>query len=108
MQAEENRILAAVFKTGLMLHKELGPGLFESVYETLLSHELAKEGFRVERQVEVPLVWDGIVFEKAFRADVVIDGLVILEVKATEQPHPVHARQLLTYLKLMRNDWAPL
>lgn len=102
MDTREDVILAAVFRLGLKIHRRIGPGLYESVYETILAHELAKEGFKVERQVEVPFEWDGLLFEKAFRADIVIDNLVIVEVKAVETRHPIHARQLLTHLRLMK------
>lgn len=101
MKTPKDAVLAAVFQIGLMIHRKLGPGLFESVYEAILVHELLKAGFRVERQVEVPLEWEGVTFDKAFRADLVIDGIVVIEVKAVETKHSVHARQLLTYLKLL-------
>lgn len=101
MDTPEDVILAAVFRIGLMIHKKTGPGMYESVYETILAHELMKEGFKVERQVEVPFEWDGLLFDKAFRADIVIDKLVVIEVKAVETRHPIHARQLRTHLKLM-------
>jgi len=101
MDTPEDVILAAVFRIGLMIHKKTGPGLYESVYETILAHELAKEGFSVRRQQEVPFEWDGLLFDKAFRADLVINDLVIIEVKAVETKHPIYARQLRTYLKLM-------
>jgi iron complex transport system substrate-binding protein len=97
----ENVILAAVLRLGLMIHKKLGPGLFESVYEAILAHELRKEGFKVLQQVEAPLEWDGLMFDKAFRVDLLVDGIVVVEIKAVEKPHPIHARQLRTHLKLM-------
>lgn len=101
MEAREDVIMAAVFRIGLKIHKRIGPGLYESVYEAILAHELVKEGFKVERQVEVPFEWDGLLFDKAFRADIVIENMVIIEVKAVEARHPIHARQVLTHLKLM-------
>lgn len=101
MDVPENVVLAAVFGLGLMIHKKLGPGLFESVYETILAHELRKEGFKVLQQVEVPLEWDGLEFETAFRADLLINDLVIVEIKAVEKSHPVHGRQVRPHLKLM-------
>lgn len=101
MDAPENTILAAVFRLGLMIHKRLGPGLFESVYETILAHELRKDGFKVLQQVEVPVEWDGLEFDKAFRADLLIEDIVIVEIKAVEKNHPIHGRQVRTHLKLM-------
>jgi len=88
------------FDVGMRIHRELGPGLFESVYEEIFCHEMSKLGYRIERQVEVPVEWDGLRFEKAFRLDVLIDGLVIIEFKATAEMNKVFARQVLTYLKL--------
>jgi GxxExxY protein len=96
----EDRILNAVFNIGLMIHRAVGPGLLESVYETILAHELVKAGYEVRRQVDIPMTWDNLNFERGFRADLIVDDLVIIEVKAVEVKHAVHARQLLTYLKM--------
>lgn len=99
-EVAENRIAAAVFRAALAIHQSLGPGLFESVYEAILAHELRKSGHKVEAQVQVPLVWDGISFEKAFRADLIVDGLVLVEIKATAELPRVAAKQVATYLRL--------
>ncbi len=82
------------------MHRELGPGLLESVYESILKHELERLGFKVEQQVAVPIQYRGMRFERGFRADLIIDSSVILEIKSVEQLLPVHGKQLLTYLRL--------
>jgi GxxExxY protein len=98
--AEENRISKVVLDSAIRVHRRLGPGLFESVYEVVLAAELARRGLRVERQVGVPLVYEGIRFDIAFRADLIVNDLVIVELKSVESVGPVHRRQLLTYLRL--------
>lgn len=78
----------------------MGPGLFESVYEEVLCHELGKEGLLFERQKSIPVVWEGIKLDQGFRADIIIDKKLILEIKSVEKIAKVHHKQLLTYLKL--------
>ena len=78
----------------------LGPGLLESVYHVVLAHELAKRGLRVEKEVPIPIVWDGVRMDVGFRADLIVEGLVLLELKSIETIAPVHKKQLLTYLRL--------
>jgi GxxExxY protein len=78
----------------------VGPGLFESVYEALMEHELKKLGLRVERQVMVPLEYEGLRFDEAFRADMIVDERIIVELKSVVEVHPIYKKQLLTYLKL--------
>ncbi len=85
----------------LKIHRELGPGLLESVYEAVLAKELAARGFHVARQTPVRFEYDGMVFEEGFRADLLVDDLVIVELKSVEKLAPVHSKQLLTYLRLM-------
>jgi len=80
--------------------KDLGPGLLESVYEVVLSRLLAKKGLSVQRQVGVPIEFNGEQFDEGFKADIIVEGKVILELKSVEKLHPVHKKQLLTYLKL--------
>lgn len=99
-EAPEDRIMRDAYDVGMRIHRELGPGLYESVYEEIFCHEMAKLGYRVERQIEVPIEWDGLRFEKAFRLDAMIDGLVIIEFKAVAEMNKVFGRQVLTYLKL--------
>lgn len=82
------------------IHKHFGPGLHESVYEVCLVHELKKRGLKAERQVAVGLRYDTIVFDEAFRADVIVEDKVILEIKAVEEIRRIHKKQLLTYLRL--------
>ena len=96
LEALTGRILKAAFR----VHSEMGPGLLESVYEAALTHELRKGGFRVATQVEVPAMFDGIKLDVAFRADIIVEALVILELKSVEALAPVHSKQLLNYLKL--------
>ena len=90
------RILQAAFR----VHSVMGPGLLESVYEAALAHELRKTGLRVATQVEVPAVFDGIKLDIAFRADMIVEMQVILELKSVEALAPVHSKQLLNYLRL--------
>ena len=97
---KENEIAALVVDAAYRLHTGLGPGIFEIVYEVSLAHELRKGGYSVERQVPVPITWDGIRFDEGFRADLVIDHCVIVEVKSIAALDPVHSKQVLTYLRL--------
>jgi len=96
----ENEVAKIVVDAAYHIHTKVGPGLLESAYELILEHELRKRGLRVERQVAVPIVYDDLVVSDAFRADLIVEDLVILELKSVEQIHPVYAKQLLTYLKL--------
>ena len=96
----ENEIATQVVDAAYAIHSRFGPGLLESAYQVMLVHELRKRGLRVASEQPVPLVYDGIVLEVGYRADLVVEELVIVELKAVEQTAPVHKRQLLTYLKL--------
>ena len=96
----ENEIGKIIVDCAVRLHKELGPGLLESVYEILLAHELQQRGLRVERQVAIPIVFHGIQFEEGFRADLVVEGTVIVELKSVEAATRAHKKQVLTYLRL--------
>ncbi len=96
----ENEIGRVVVDSAYQVHRKLGPGLLESVYEVALAHELRKRGLAVERQLPIPIVYDGIQFDEGFRADLVIENSVILELKSVEEVHRVHKKQLLTYLRL--------
>ena len=86
---------------GYKLHKDIGPGLLESVYEVLLVESLKERGLLVERQVQVPIEYKGVVIDNAFRADLLVERSLLIELKSTEKHAPVHAKQLLTYLRLM-------
>lgn len=82
------------------IHTGLGPGLLESVYEAVLARELARRGLRVQRQQPVPIVWEDMTFDEGFRADLIIEDKLIIELKSVEKLAPVHSKQLLTYLRL--------
>ena len=96
----ENEIGKIVVDAAIAVHRALGPGLLESVYEVVLAHALEKRGLRVKRQVPVPIVFDGIKFDEGFRADLIVEDKVIVELKSVEKVIPVHKKQLLTYLRL--------
>jgi GxxExxY protein len=97
---EEERIARAIVDAAYAVHKALGPGLLESVYEVCFCHELAKRGLAYKRQVDVPVTYDGITFETGLRLDVLVADRVICELKAVETENPVFEAQLLTQLKL--------
>ena len=97
----ENEISKLVVDAAYTVHVALGPGLLESVYETVLCHELRKRGLKVERQVAVPVIYDGLHFEEGFRADIVVEDKLVLELKSVESVLPVHKKQTLTYIRLM-------
>lgn len=96
----ENLIAKAVVHAAYTVHKALGPGLLESVYEICLAHELQKMGHQVRRQEGLPVYYDGIKVEAGLRLDLIVDDTVIVEIKAVETMHPVFKAQLFTYLKL--------
>lgn len=96
----ENEIAKIVVDSCYHIHKRLGPGLLETVYEVILFHELQRRGLKVERQVPIPVKWDNIIFEEGFRADLVVENKVIVELKSVEHISRVHSKQLLTYLRL--------
>jgi len=87
---------------GYHLHKELGPGVLESVYEAILAERLRREGLPVERQKLLPIVFDGIALSEGFRVDLLVGGKLIIEVKSVERLAPVHLKQLLTYIRLAK------
>ena len=90
----------AVVNAAFKVHQELGPGLLEKVYEICLAHELRKAGFQVARQLDVPVVYDGLVFEEALRLDLMVENLVRAEIKAIVTVNPVWESQLISHLKL--------
>lgn len=89
-----------IIKAAIEVHRELGPGLLESIYETCLAHELLEQGVRVAQQMPVPIVYKGTRMPNDLRLDLLVDDRIIVEAKAVEEFHPVHQAQLLTYLKL--------
>jgi GxxExxY protein len=98
---DENAIATAILDAAFRIHRELGPGLLESVYEAVLARQLSKQGFTVVRQQSVAIRYEDMIFEEGFRADLVVNNLVIVELKSVEELHPVSSKQLLTYLRLM-------
>jgi len=98
---ELDEITGAVLDVAVKIHKELGPGLLESVYEAVLARSLERRGFKVERQKSIRFEFDGMIFNDGFRVDLLIEERVVVELKSVEQLAPVHGKQLLTYLRLM-------
>jgi GxxExxY protein len=96
----ENQIAKLILDAAFRVHTKLGPGLFESVYEVVMAYELKKRGLTADRQKPMPITYDGIRFDEAFRSDLVVNGKVIAELKSVEALLPVHAKQLLTQLRL--------
>ena len=96
----ENEIAKEIVDAAYHVHKRLGPGLLESVYETVLVYELKKRGLKIDRQMAVAMVYDNIKFDEGFRADLIVEDKVIVELKSVENVVPVHKKQLLTYLRL--------
>jgi len=96
----ENEISNIVVNTVFQMHQTLGPGPLESVYEKVLAQKLEKEGLKVEVQKMIPIIYEDIIIDNAFRADLVIDDLVIIELKSVQKLEKVHFKQLLTYLRL--------
>jgi iron complex transport system substrate-binding protein len=100
MNEELEQIAKDVVDASMKLHMALGPGLLESVYAVILQKKLQERGYQVEREVPIPVEYEGLHFELGFRADLIINGCFIVELKSVEKLTPVHAKQLLTYLKL--------
>ncbi len=96
----ENQIGTSIVDCAVRIHQDLGPGLLESVYEAALAAKLSRQGMTVERQVPIPIEYESLKFEEGFRADLIVEGKVIIELKSTESIHPAHRKQLLTYLRL--------
>ena len=96
----ENEISRIVVNTAFQIHSQMGPGLLESVYEQIMVHELMKLSMAVERQKEMPVYWDGLKMELGFRADIIVENKVIIELKSVDELSRVHAKVLLTYLKV--------
>lgn len=97
----ENEIAKIVVDAAFHIHKRLGPGLLESVYEIVLAYELKKRGLKVQRQQPVPIIYDDITIDEGFRADLIVENKVIVELKSVESVIPVHKKQLLTHLRLL-------
>ncbi|XVJ61148.1 MAG: GxxExxY protein [Tepidisphaera sp.] len=95
-------VTEAIFGAAVQVHRVMGPGLLESVYEACLAHELSRRGIAVQRQVEVAVEYDGIRLDCGFRIDLLVASKVIVELKSVEKLMPIHETQLLTYLRLSR------
>ena len=97
---EMNDLTGLVIEHSIDIHRKLGPGLFESVYEEVLHYKLTQSGLQVQRQQEVPVIFEGKKMGIGFRADLIVEDALIVEIKSIEKLQPVHAKQLLTYMKL--------
>ncbi len=97
-----NDLTEKIIGCAIKVHRILGPGLLESAYEVCLVHELKKSGLRAERQVPLPIVYDGIELDACYQLDIVVEDVIILELKSVERIMPIHEAQLLTYLKLTK------
>lgn len=100
LSKKEEDIAKKIVDSAYLVHKALGPGILEKVYEACFCYELNKKGLLYKRQADVPIVYDGLTFEEGFRLDVLIEDLVICELKAVDNMHPVWEAQILSYLKL--------
>jgi GxxExxY protein len=96
----ENEISSKILECSIKVHRTLGPGLLESVYEEALCYELHREGLNFARQVGIPVIYENVKMELGFRADIIVESKVIIELKSVEAIAPVHKKQLLTYLKV--------
>jgi GxxExxY protein len=97
---QEELIGKAIVNAAFKVHKALGPGLLEKVYEVCMAHELKKAGWRVKRQIDIPIAYDGIVFDEGLRLDILVEDLVIVELKAVDLVNPVWQAQVMSHLKL--------
>lgn len=99
---EANRLSNLIIGAAIAVHRELGPGLLESAYEACLKYELSQQGLRVESQVPQPVIYKGVHLDCGYRLDLLVEDLVIIELKMVESLQPIHDAQLLTYLKLKK------
>jgi len=104
---EANRLSKKIIGAAIAVHRELGPGLLESAYEECLKYELSQQGLKVESQVPQSVIYKGISLDCGYRLDLLVEDLVIVELKAVESLQPIHSAQLLTYLKL-KQRWLGL
>lgn len=101
----EESLMSIIYQCSLRVHKQLGPGLLESVYETCLHYELVKEGLFVERQKKLAIEYDGQILDAGLRLDLFVENLIIIELKAIENLLPVHQAQILSYMKLASKEF---
>jgi GxxExxY protein len=104
----ENEIATIIVDAAYTIHKRLGPGLLESVYEATLAYELEKRGLQVSKQQAMPVIYEAVRMDIGFRADLVVEGKVIVEIKSIDAIAPVHRKQLLTYLRVTNKRLGPL
>jgi len=97
---KENEVAKTIVDVAYRIHRQLGPGLLESVYQAVMEYELEKIGLRVQGHEPVPVVWEGVRIDKGFEADLIVERVVVVELKSVEQLARVHKKQLLTYLRL--------
>jgi GxxExxY protein len=102
VSADIEALAKTAIDCGFQIHKEIGPGLLEAAYELLLFESILARGLHVERQIPISISANGIVIDNAFRADMLIERKLLIEIKSTEQHAPVHAKQVITYLRLMK------
>jgi GxxExxY protein len=100
LSKKEEAIAKKIVDAAYIVHKNLGPGLLEKIYETCFCHELKKKGLKHERQVDIPIVYDGITFDEGLRLDVLVENLIICELKAVDEINPVWQAQVMSHLKL--------
>jgi len=96
-----NELSSKIIGAALEVHKELGPGLLESVYEACLCHELSKQNVSFDSQVDLPIIYKGEITNKTYRVDILVENCIIVELKAVDTISPIHEAQLLTYMKLL-------
>lgn len=96
----ENEIGTIIVNTAVDVHRQLGPGLLESVYEAILSYELSVQGLHVQRQLPIPIIYKSMTFDEAFRADILVENKIIIELKSVELLNNAHRKQIQTYLRL--------
>ena len=101
MSMNENEITQKILDICFKIHTKLGPGLFESVYVAIINYELKKAGLNAQCEVPIPVYWDEVKLDIGFRADIVVENKVIVEIKSVEAIAPVHKKQVLTYLRIM-------
>jgi GxxExxY protein len=101
MPMEIEELARVAIDCGLVVHKRLGPGLLETAYEKILAHKMSVRGLSVKTQVLMPIEIDGVIIDQGFRADILVEDKLLIEVKSVERLAPVHSRQVLTYLRFM-------
>jgi GxxExxY protein len=100
LSQKEEELGKQIVNSAFKVHSQMGPGLLEKIYEVCLEHELKKAGLKVQRQIEIPIVYDGLLFEEGLRLDILVEDLVICEIKAVNEVNPVWNAQILSHLRL--------